>query len=172
MKLTLLFAYLLTVQIAVCQNQEKYSEYVQEAWQLYEADNYKQSAATYKEAFDQMQGKASPNDRYNAACSYALSDQADSSFYHLFYLAENPRIQYKNLAHITTDPDLNSLHSLDRWSALIDIVKANKTEYEKNLDMPLVTQLDSIYQLDQSYRKQLGEIEEKYGRESDEMKAH
>ena len=54
----------------------------------------------------------------------------------------------------------------------MDIVKANKAEAEKDLDKPLVAILDTIYLEDQTYRKQLREIEAKYGRQSDEMKAH
>ena len=36
----------------------------------------------------------------------------------------------------------------------------------------MVAILDTIFQSDQGYRNQIGEIEEKYGPESDEMKAH
>jgi len=154
------------------QNQDKYSEYVKEAWGFYESKDYKKSAAKYKEAFDQLEGKAYPNDRYNAACSYALSGDIETSFYHLYRLAENPKTKYKNYGHITTDADLDILHKDKRWSELISIVKSNKEEAEKDLDKPLVAILDSIYIEDQSYRKQIGEIEEKYGRNSEEMKAH
>ncbi|HZH70497.1 MAG TPA: DUF6624 domain-containing protein [Flavobacteriaceae bacterium] len=154
------------------QNQEKYSEFVKEAWSLYESKDYKQSAKKYKAAFDELDGKAYPNDRYNAACSYALANDIENSFYHLFYLAENSKIKYKNLSHISTDTDLDTLHSDDRWSELIKIVEANKQEYEKDFDKPLVAKLDTIYQLDQNYRRQISDIEEKYGRESEEMEAH
>lgn len=163
---------LLSTPMGFGQNQEKYSEFVKEAWSLYESKDFKQSAEKYKAAFDQFDGKAYENDRYNAACSYALAGDIENSFYHLLYLAETPKIKYRNLSHISTDTDLISLHSDDRWSKLIEIVKANKQEYEKNLDKPLVAKLDTIYQLDQSYRRQIGEIEGEYGRDSEEMKAH
>ncbi len=152
------------------QNQEKYSEFVKEAWKLYESENYKKSADKYKEAFDQMDGKAYPNDRYNAACSYALSKNSKSAFYHLFRLANDSG--YKNYGHITTDTDLNILHEDSCWDELIAIVRSNKEEAEKDLDKPLVAFLDTIYQEDQKYRKQIDKIEKKYGWESDEMKAH
>lgn len=175
MKINILIAIiigLLTTNVCLGQSQKKYSEFVNEAWSLYESKDYKQSAEKYKAAFEQLDGKANPNDRYNAACSYALAKDIENSFYHLFYLAENSKIQYRNLSHISADKDLNILHSDDRWNKLIKIVEANKQEYEKGLDKPLVAELDTIYQLDQSYRRQISEIEEKYGRDSEEMKEH
>lgn len=36
----------------------KYDELVREAWELYEAKDYPKSAAAYKDAFDQIEGKA------------------------------------------------------------------------------------------------------------------
>ena len=163
---------LLIFNISFGQNQEKYPEFVKEAWKLYESKEYKKSADKYKEAFDQLEGKAYPNDRYNAACSYALAGDIENSFYHLFRLAENPKTKYKNYGHITTDTDLDILHKDRRWEKLIAIVKSNKEEAEKNSDKPLVAILDSIYTEDQKYRRQIDKIEEKYGRDSEEMKAH
>lgn len=152
------------------QNQEKYSEFIKEALNLYEAKDFEKSAKKYKEAFDQLDGKANPNDRYNAACSYSLANDLENSFYHLFYLVEHPKIKYYSF--ITTDSDLESLHSDNRWEKLIAIVKANKDDAEKKLDKPLIAILDTIFTKDQTYRSQIGEIEETFGRESNEMKKH
>jgi len=150
----------------------EYKLYVEKADSLYDVKDYKNSGLFYQKAFDSNNGKAYPNDRYNAACSYALSGETEKAFYHLLYSSTHPLIKYKNYSHITTDPDLNSLHENVLWEKLLAEVKANKEEAEKDLDKPLVAILDSIYQSDQGYRRQIGEIEEKYGRESDEMKAH
>lgn len=158
--------------ISFGQNQEKYPEFVKEAWKLYESKEYKKSADKYNEAFDQIDGKAYPNDRYNAACSYALAKDIENSFCHLFRLAENPITKYKNYGHITTDTDLDILHKDKRWDKLIKIVKSNEEEAEKDLDKPLVAILDSIYTEDQTYRHQIDKVEEKFGRDSEEMKVH
>ncbi len=154
------------------QNQQQYAAYVEEAWALYQSEDYQASAEKYSMAFDQLGGKAFPDDRYNAACSYALAGVPDSAFYHLFYLAEHPRVKYKDLDHITTDSDLESLYPDERWGALISIVATNKEEYEKDLDKTLVAILDTVYQTDQGYRRQIREVEEEYGRDSEEMQAH
>ncbi|MEM6517302.1 MAG: DUF6624 domain-containing protein [Bacteroidota bacterium] len=169
---TFLTAAFLLASLSFGQNQDKYSELVTEAWSLYESQRYKESAEKYKAAFDQLDGKAYPNDRYNAACSYALAKDIENSFYHLFYLAENPKIKYRDLGHISTDQDLKILYPDNRWEKLIEIVSANKKEHEKDLDLPLVAILDTIYEEDQKYRRQIEDIEKKHGWESDEMKAH
>lgn len=162
---------LLFINFSYSQNMEKYAAFVQEAWSLYQSKDYQASAEKYKAAFDQMDGKANRTDRYNAACAYALATDVDQAFYHLYYLAENPKIKYNKLSHITTDSDLNILHTDERWEKLIAIVAQNKEVYEKDMDKPLVAKLDTIFQEDQSYRRQMNSIEEKYGRNSDEMKA-
>ena len=154
------------------QNMDNYNLFVKKADSLYKANDFKNSAIEYQNAFDSNNGKAVPNDRYNAACTFALAGDSEKAFYHLLYSAEHPRIKYNNYNHITSDSDLNSLHKSEQWDKLIRIVKANKDEVEKDLDKPLVVILDTIYQEDQTYRKQIGEIEEKFGRESDEMKKH
>lgn len=163
---------ILFTNLTNAQNMDKYIEFVNKADSLYNAKDYKSSAIEYQNAFDSNDGKAYPNDRYNAACTFALAGDSAKAFYHLLYSAEHSRIKYNNYNHITTDSDLNSLHKSEQWDKLIKIVKANKDEAEKDLDKPLVAMLDTIYQEDQTYRRQIGEIEEKYGRESDEMKKH
>lgn len=150
----------------------EYKLFVSKADSLYRVKDYKNSAQEYQKAFDSNNGKAFPNDRYNAACSFALSDNIEKAFYHLLYSAVHPNIKYSNYNHIISDTDLTSLHNNILWEKLLNEVKLNKEELEKDFDKPLVAILDTIYQEDQTYRRQIGEIEEKYGRESDEMKAH
>jgi hypothetical protein len=148
----------------------KYSEIIKEAWSLYESKDYLKSGEMYSDAFDALGGKGMVNDRYNAACSWALANKLDSAFIQLFKIAEKGN--YTDYGHITTDTDLNSLHNDERWSKVITIVKSNKEKAEANFDKPLVAILDTIFQEDQKYRQQIQGIEEKYGWESDEMKAH
>lgn len=152
------------------QNQEKYATLIKKAWNLYQTKEYKQSAKEYSKAFYFLGNKSNMSDRYNAACSWALAKETDSSFVQLFKISEKGN--YSNYEHITTDQDLYNLHSDHRWGKVLKIVKANKERAEANLDKRLVAVLDAIYQEDQGLRKQIGKVEEKYGRNSDEMKAH
>lgn len=149
-----------------------YDAFIKKGDSLYNVKDFKNSATAYQNAFDSNEGKAYPNDRYNAACSFALSGDSEKAFYHLIYSAEHPRIKYSNYNHITTDSDLNSLHEDKQWEKLINIVQANKEEAEKDLDKPLVAILDTIYTEDQTYRRQIQDIEEKFGRDSEEMTKH
>ncbi len=148
----------------------KYSALIKEAMKFYYLKDYENSVKKFKDGFDAFGGKAYPNDRYNASCSYSLAENSDRAFYHLFRLANDSK--YSNLGHITTDTDLNFLHKDKKWKELIAIVKTNKEIEEKDLDKPLVAKLEKIFTEDQKYRKQINGIKEKYGWKSDEMKAH
>lgn len=168
---TIFSFYLLGLTYGQEYNYDKYRGIITEAEQFYSAKDFKKSADKYKEAFDQIEGKAFFKDRYNAACSYALAGDLENSFYHLFRLAENELSNYKDYKQITTDNDLVILHKDERWIKLINIVKANKEEAEKDFDKPLIAMLDTIYREDQTYRKQIGDVEEVYGRDSEELSA-
>jgi len=160
----------LVFNLTYSQDQEKYSKLIKEAWNLYQSKDFLKSGQKYSEAFVTLDGDGKVNDRYNAACSWALANEADAAFVQLFKIAQEDN--FTNLGHITIDPDLNSLHKDERWNKLIVIVKSNKEKAEANLNKPLVAILDTVYQEDQKYRQQIKGIEDKYGRESDEMRAH
>ena len=168
-KFIFLFACFISTQVSLGQSVEYYN-LVKKADSLHNTKDFKASALTYSAAFKANGWKAVSNDRYNAACSWALANNSDSSFFQLNRIAT--KANYINYGHITTDPDLNSLHEDLRWKPLLEIIKQNKEKAEANLNKPLVAELDSIYTEDQKYRLQIDEIEKKYGWESNQMKAH
>jgi hypothetical protein len=168
-KYFLVLSSFITIQFSFGQNME-YLSLVKKADSLYNAGNYKVSASTYSAAFKANGWIGTSNDRYNAACSWALANNADSSFFQLDRIAT--KANYMNYGHITTDLDLNSLHNDKRWKPLLEIIKQNKERAEANLNKPLVAELDSIYTEDQKYRLQIGQIEKKYGWGSNELNAH
>lgn len=166
----LLIIGLLTFNLSNGQDREKYSKLINEAWGLYQSGDYLESAQTYSAAFVALDNKGMVNDRYNAACSYALANKIDSSFVQLFKISKKGN--YINYGHITTDPDLKSLYSDERWDEVLKIVKANKYKAEANFDKELVAILETIHQEDQKYRRQIEGIANEFGWKSDEMKAH
>ncbi len=157
---------LLTTSFSFGQNSEKYHLFVDEAEKLYESKDFFKSGQKYSEAFASSENKGTLYDRYNAACSWALANQPDSSFVQLFKIAEIGN--YTDLKYITNDSDLNSLHTDERWNQVVSIVKSNR----KKFDESLVSVLDTIYKEDQEYRLEAQDLAKEYGGESEEMKAH
>jgi len=168
-KTILFFLSALTTQFSFGQNAE-YSAFIKTADSLYKAKDYKNSALTYSKAFETLGWEGYLYDRYNAACSWALANIPDSAFFQLNKIATESN--FKDYRHISIDPDLNSLHSDNRWTEVLNLIKQNKEKAEANLDKPLMAQLDSIFTEDQKYRLQIDEIEKEFGWDSKEMKAH
>ena len=121
----------------------EYTRLVKEAHALYKAKEYKKSALTYVAAVKANGGMGYVSDRYDAACSWALAGSADSAFFNLNRVATVG--MYADYRHITTDGDLNSLHTDTRWKPLLNIVQKNRDKQEEKYNKPLVRQLDSIF---------------------------
>jgi len=148
----------------------KYYQLVEEASQLYDSNEYLKSGHKYSEAFialgnKGMMFKEMMYDRYNAACSWALAGETDSSFIQLFLIAKD--VKFKGYNYILADTDLNSLHKDPRWVEVLEIVKSN----EANIDKKLVAILDTIYITDQKYRLQIDSVGNEYGWESKELES-
>lgn len=166
--ITLVTAFLaLTAQ---AQADPRYDALVREAYALYQQKQFSESAARYSAAFEALGWKGYSEDRYNAACSWALAGMPDSAFFNLQRITE--KLAYADLKQISGDPDLASLHSDKRWAPLLDQVEANRTRLEKNLDRDLAARLDSIHERDQAYRQITHAVEEQFGRDSPEMREH
>jgi hypothetical protein len=159
-----------TIALVHGQDQAKYDALIAKAFSLYEKKEYKASGEAYTEAFNGSGLKGTSDDRYNAACSWALAGVPDSAIFQLKHIAGS--MDYANLKHITTDPDLTSLHADKRWEEVIGSVQANKEKQEANYDRPLMAKLDSIFEEDQGLRNEIAAVEAKYGRDSKEVKAH
>lgn len=146
---------------------EGYLKHSSRAFKFYENKNFKQSALSYDTLFYNYKGQGLRSDKYNAACSWALSDNIEKAFE---YLNKAVLIdKWSNLSHIISDADLNNLHSDKRWQTLIDNVKANKEIEEAKLNKPLVALLDTVYREDQDDRKNYQTIFKQYGWKSTQM---
>ena len=155
--------------IAVAQMPQAYFDLAKKADSLYKIKEYKNSAFTYSLAFKANGWKGTADDRYNAACSWALANYPDSAFFQLNRIAT--RINYSDYDHTVADHDLISLHKDNRWVPLLEIIKGNKEKAEAKLNKPLIAELDSIYKEDQNDRMQTDDIGKKYGWTSKEIKA-
>ena len=151
------------------QDYQKYNQLVAEAEQLYDSSEYLKSGQKYSEAFISLGNKGAMDDRYNAACSWALAGETDSSFVQLFRIAT--KLNFSEYDYLLDDTDLNPLHQDTRWVEVLEIVKTNKEKAEANLDKTLVAILDTIYRMDQKYRLQIDSVANEYGWESTELES-
>jgi len=165
--------FLLTTTICFGQDREKYLELIKDAHILYENREFEKSGKKYTAAFRAFGNQGEKRHRYKAACAWALSRKVDSAYTQLYKITKHG--SYADYKYITTDSNLHFLHQDKRWKEVIAFVIRNqkrKIEADAKLDKPLVALLDTIYKEDQNYRRQLRKISKKYGRKSDELKAH
>ena len=147
---------------------KSYSELIRAGWKLCLEKKFVASAKIYEQAF-KINPNAPLNDRYNAACIYALANNANGAFKHLFVAANT--LNWYDIHHLKNDTDLTSIRTDKRWNRLIATMQQTKFNIEKHYDKALVAVLDKIYFDDQSTRSQIRSKEEKYGRDSKEMRA-
>ena len=147
---------------------KSYSELIRAGWKLCLEKKFVASAKIYEQAF-KINPNAPLNDRYNAACIYALANNANGAFKHLFVAANT--LNWYDINHLKNDTDLTSIRTDKRWNRLIATMQQTKFNIEKHYDKKLMAVLDKIYFDDQSTRSQIRSKEEKYGRDSKEMRA-
>lgn len=105
--------------------QQNYDEKVNIAQKEFELKNYDKSAQLYSSAFNTLNLTPAPinlnNDRYNAACAWALANNKDESFKLLQILTEEHILT--NIEWLIADKNLSSLHFDKRWKKLLKNVK-------------------------------------------------
>jgi hypothetical protein len=166
--LVLLLAALSLSNLNAQTSKKSYSELIRAGWKLCLKKDFTASAKVYEQAF-KVNPKAPLNDRYNAACINSLAKNTTAAYKHLFVAANE--LKWYDIDHLKNDGDLINIRKDKRWNQLITIMQKNKSNIEKHYDKKLVATLDKIYFDDQSTRSQIRPKEEKYGRDSKEMRA-
>ena len=166
----ILLSFLVSLTLLSCQQEERsYNELISEARGLYESGNFRSSGELYSRAFEAEAGVDSLEHHYEAARSWALAEEKDLAFAELEGISgENG---YSNLAEISSDRDLGNLRTDKRWMTVLNRVSNNRKEVLAKMAAVTAT-LETVFLEDQRYRQQLGQIEEQYGRDSEEMLAH
>jgi len=109
----------------------------QRADSLYETKNYAKAGLLYLRSAQREEYKTlKQSEYYNAACCYALSGKADSSFILLRLSVKNG---YKNVAHLKEDTDLGSLHALPQWPEIVNSIKSTPTSTHDPNKAKLIT---------------------------------
>lgn len=98
-----------------------------------------------------------------------MGENTNDAYKHLFIAANT--LNWYDINQLKNDKDLINIHKDKRWNQLIAVMQKNKQEVEKHYDKKLVAQLEKIYFDDQNTRNQTRSKEEKYGRDSKEMRA-
>jgi hypothetical protein len=132
---------------------KEYKNLVLDAYKEYEAKHFLNAARLYEKAFASINNFESTTDRYNAACSWTLANNADNCFRQLQHLSD--KMNYSDYNFTVQEDDFNALHQDKRWAEIINKILENKNKIEAKLNMPLVKILDTILQNDQKYRLQL-----------------
>lgn len=150
-------------------NEPSYNILIQESINLYELKKYKKAASTYSRAFSQNNSEIKLNDRYNAARCWTLAGYPDSSFLQLRILAD--KYSYRDYNQIVNDTAFYSLHSKLEWKKIVDLVRKNTINTDKNYYLALNEKLSNIYDEDQKYRELAQSTYIKLGSESPQMAA-
>lgn len=171
MKIYLIFILsLLAPSVIFCQSlREDYDSKAKVADSLYNLKDYKNAVLKYSMLFKENGDLGYIDDRYKVACAWAIIGEPDSSLYQLFRIAT--KAKYDDYEKITNDPLLETLHRLEQWNKLLNIINENKREKEKNYNKYLISILDTIFEEDQKYRLQIKSVREKYGANSEELNA-
>ncbi|HET8855604.1 MAG TPA: DUF6624 domain-containing protein [Salinimicrobium sp.] len=166
-KLGFLLAGMLIINACQERNPEDYAELISRARDLYQMGDYSHSGQTYSRAFAVSAGADNIMYHYDAARSWALARHKDSAFNQLYKVT---RIgTFKDIARISTDNAFNYLYTDERWMEILTRVSNNKQKAEAHLQR-IMAVLDTVYKEDQVYRRQIGKIQEKFGRNSKELK--
>lgn len=165
----IIFGFLGILAFTSCQERRSYNDLISEARDFYQAGEFRDSGEIFALAFETGKGKDSLQHHYEAARSWALAQNHDLAFAQLEEITGEG--EYASLAQISTDLDFSYLRSDERWIGVLNRVSENRKEVEARM-AGVVAILGKVYADDQKYRQQLGQIEQQYGRDSEEMQAH
>jgi hypothetical protein len=144
-----------------------YMQQVERAMAYYENKEYLKAATVFDSLFAFTNGSGLVYDKYNAACCWALSGNADKAFGYLNNICSEDA--YADTTQMLNDPDLDLLHADKRWRGLVSKVQQNKLKADAKLDKPLAHLLDSIYLTDQIDRLMLDSIKKTFGWQSPQI---
>src|SRR5688572_18458815 len=104
-------------------NPPEYYRLTKKADSLFKSKDYKGSAFTYSDAFKTIGWKGHPEDRYSAACAWALAGYPDSAIFNLERIAN--KAAYADVTRVSNDKNFTSLYSHKKWTPLLTKIKSN-----------------------------------------------
>jgi hypothetical protein len=137
-----------------------------QALAAYQAKRYQESGQRYEQSFQQPGAKPAASDFYDAACSWALAGESAKAFQNLDRAI---KAGWNNVEHLKTDSDLDALHADKRWQPLLRQLETAAAQAEARINQPLKRELFEIRESDQAMRRQIREVQQKFGQKSPEM---
>jgi len=147
---------------------KQYYYLIGKADSLIRLKEYKNAAIIYSMAFRENRDLGFPNDRYNAACSWALSGQSDSAFINLNRIANAGK--YDNLKKLINDSAFINLHKYEEWKFIVQKIMNNKGNNIPIFYEAIADTLKEVLDKDQKYRNQIQSIISTYGDNSKELR--
>lgn len=130
-----------------------YYRLTKKADSLFKSDDYKAAAFSYSEAFKTLGWKGFTDDRYKAACSWALAGYPDSAIFNLERIAYIAA--YADITRVANERSFSGLYTHKRWNPLLTKIKSNSDSIvaiDAKLDKALIKKLDSLSKEDQVWR--------------------
>lgn len=143
---------------------QTYKSLVLEADSCYNIKEYQKSVDKYRAAFKIEPGNV--NDTYNAACSASLLGKKEMAFE---WLNLALKIGWSDVEHLKSDPDLIALHNSKKWNELVSEMQVVVDKREANYDKPLRAKLLTIFDEDQSIRREYVKAQQEFGHQSDQV---
>lgn len=144
---------------------QTFADLIAEGDRFYEAKDYVASLTSYERAFELNDAPETGN-YYNAACTAALAKENEKA---LNYLTKAIDTGWTSLKWMLNDADLASLHTEPRWQEQVDRLTKIKEELEKDMNKPLMAELEIIREKDQRYRGQMRGFSDRYGWDSPQV---
>jgi tetratricopeptide (TPR) repeat protein len=119
--------------------------HAREANRLIHAGDYQGALPLYRKAWDG--GVRSERHLYNAACAAAVTGNKDEAF---VWLERSAEAGHRDLDHMATDSDLDSLREDPRFAEHVERVKANIERHAREHN----AELQALYEADQAQRRE------------------
>jgi len=145
----------------------EYFDLVNTANSLYKKKAYAKAAMAFSKAFAAFGNKGSADDRFKAACAWAMTDKPDSSFYQLSKLADSGL--FYDYERLVGEERLESLHDDLRWNSIVQKIHENR-DNKPELNKSIAKELAQIAKKDSDMRNKVIKLEKKQGSESESVR--
>jgi hypothetical protein len=120
-----ILCFIFTINPASAQIPKEYYNQTKKADSLFKLKDYKNSAIAFSSAFKVNGGKGLLEDRYKAACAWAMIKNADSAFFQLYRITD--KLYFNDYNRVVKEEYFKNLYNDVRWEKLLDQIKINKS---------------------------------------------